>query len=233
MPSKIQWLNGLLCVLLFLNLTGTFVSFGGVLIKANAEGYGTVRLYYDRLEGPGLSMPYADAPNSLGGACKHPGRGMVAMMVFALFSLVVQSVAAALRLTGRDFGSEKLRNMPLFMRMTYELYASFVSILFIFLGVTIFGGGCFSQVKSAIDLNNVRATGFVYLVFCLFFAIGASGLLVYLRKHEHTSYHVGGREHTRPLADDDYTNYNHNYAPASNSAPSSSSHHVHIDSDGL
>jgi len=151
----------------FLTWVGCCVGFGGVLSTATLSGfnaeftylkvsYGSNSYAFDSIEVSGLGIS----------DCAGSGKGMVAMLVFAFFALTPALALYLLRIVNQwilGFGEKAS------LQIEAVLHAA--ALFFYFLAVCIYGGGCFSNIRSSNYFKDVAGTGFGYIIFCFFVQI--------------------------------------------------------------
>jgi len=196
--NRIQILNGSLLVMMLLCWIACCVTFGGVLQTAQTTQAlihtKTIRwdFYWNRIaqsdsDGGSETIMYSDFDTT---RCEGGGKGIIVAASLAFIALSTSSVLAIFRTLGKN-GS-----IPFFQSrinyLAFEVALSSFTVIFFFLMTVIWGATCFTDSKKYFtDIDNgndnLRATGFAYLCFCLFLTIFILILMSYLRNLELTS----------------------------------------------
>jgi len=191
-------LNAICVILLFLSWVACCVVFGaplhtidGTLKQQGANADGTLMFYWNRysasFNGFSDSFDYGDCSN----CCKSGGQGLVALGTFAFLSLILSLIFVICRMSGRThlLPFKKLADNPIKYLEVEMANIAWIAFLFFLMSVT-WGGCCYQDsgncdlIRSILDINSPRATGYAFICSCLFFLLITLGILYHLRQVE-------------------------------------------------
>jgi len=197
--NRIQILNGSLLVMMLLCWISCCVIFGGVLQTAQTTTVAhppfitvTWDFYCNRIQtssddGNEVIM-YGDWDQDT--RCYSGGKALVVVASLTFIALSTSSLLAAFRTIGKNGAIPFFKSRSTYL--SFEVALSSFTVIFFFVMSVIWGATCFADAKSFFtDVergnDNLRATGFAYLCFCLFLSIFVLIMISYLRNLELTN----------------------------------------------
>jgi len=200
--NRIQILNGSLLVMMVLCWISCCVIFGGVLQTAGttiANQYPestTWDFYWNRIHQTisvngrvdDVVILYDDWDTET--RCYSGGKSLVVIASLAFIALSVSSLLATFRTIGKNGAIPFCKSRTTYL--STEVGLSSLTVIFFFVMSVIWGSTCFADSKKYFTEvengnDNLRATGFAYLCFCLFLSIFVLIIISYLRNLELTN----------------------------------------------
>jgi len=179
--------NSLLFLLNFFCWVACLDAFGGVMHTLTIPGAGTGSYYYNRIESPGNSpLYYGDKScgTPLCKQCNSSGDGMVALLVFAWFSLWVSLVFSGARLFSKEQLIPKLNlDSDKCLRIEFGLVI-YQTVSFFF--ALCAWGPCYTKTTSlggGIPGAKWSPVGLGFLIFCFFMLLLMCPTVWWIKTH--------------------------------------------------
>jgi len=184
-------LHVFLLLFVFMSWISTIVTFSSPLAEFDSSELflfsGHYKAYWNHLDTDAVNHPSGRESVSeiLGGGCKAGSEATLAFAIFAFILSLFHWNLLLARIGGWNFPSVR----DSYHSVTLEMLLAMGTWFCFFVQVCVWGGSCYTSMRSSSLIHNLKPTGFSYMLACFFFLLAV--IVGYVRVRQNSDLALG------------------------------------------